>query len=116
MYCSNCGEKLFEGQTVCVKCGKAVEQEKKITEKEEIVPKEKVKATGNMAGHSKIGMALLCLFLGSFGAHNFIMGENRKGIVKIVGSLFCGVSLILAIIDFVKIVSGTYVCDPQAFF
>ena len=49
------------------------------------------------------------------------MGETKKGVFKLVMSLvggwFCGlgvlVSLILTIMDIVKIASGTYVVDPD---
>jgi TM2 domain-containing membrane protein YozV len=69
---------------------------------------------GNIKGKSKMLMIVACAFLGFFGAHNFLMGENKKGIVKIVTSLF-GVGIILAIIDLVKIVTDNYICNTDAF-
>ena len=44
------------------------------------------------------------------------MGESKKGITKIVASLLCGIGGILALIDFVKILSGSYRYDPNAMF
>lgn len=58
-------------------------------------------------------MALVCFFLGGIGIHNFIMGETKKGVMKIVTSFLCGIGGILALIDFVKILMGTYVVDPN---
>lgn len=66
-------------------------------------------------GQDKTTMILICLFLGGFGVHNFMMGETKKGIVKLV-TLLCCISGILAIIDLVKICMGNYVVDPDALF
>ena len=58
-------------------------------------------------------MALICFFLGGLGIHNFMMGETKKGIVKIVLSLCLGIGGILALIDFIKILMDKYVIDPE---
>jgi len=63
----------------------------------------------------KFKLALICLFLGGLGIHNFIMGETKKGVVKIVASYFCGIGIILGILDFVKIIKGTYEVNTNAF-
>lgn len=63
----------------------------------------------------KFKLALICLFLGGLGIHNFMMGETKKGVVKIVASYFCGIGIILGILDFVKIIKGTYEVNTNAF-
>lgn len=69
-----------------------------------------------MGDYNKTLIALVCFFLGGLGIHNFMLGEVKKGIVKIVASLLFGIGIILALIDFIKILAGTYVIDPNAFF
>lgn len=69
-----------------------------------------------MGNYSKTTIALVCFFLGGFGIHNFMLGETKKGIVRIVFSLFFGLGYILALVDFIKILANVYVIDPNAFF
>lgn len=99
-YCANCGESIDPNASVCLKCGVAV----------------KKAADGDLAGKDKITMALVCFFLGGLGIHNFMMGETKKGIVKIVLSLCAGLGGILALIDFIKILMDKYVVDPDKAF
>ena len=117
MYCKNCGELLFEGQTICIKCGNPIEEQKGNNKNNNSASKQpfKIKNKGDFNGHSKVIIVLLCLFLGSFGAHNFIMGENKKGIVKIILTVFCGLGFILSIIDLVKITTNNYTYNQDAF-
>ena len=71
-------------------------------------------AGGYLAGKDKTTMILICLFLGGLGIHNFMMGESKKGVIKIVASMCFGIGAILAIIDLVKICTDKYVVDPNA--
>ena len=99
-FCSNCGNPIAANAEVCLNCGVAVK-----------------KATGNLAGKDKIVIILVCLFLGGIGIHNFMMGETKKGVVKIVLSLcLAGIGGILALIDLIKIAMDKYVVDPEKFF
>ncbi len=100
-YCANCGEAIAPNASVCLKCGVAVK---------------KASAEGDLAGKDKITMALVCFFLGGLGIHNFMMGETKKGVVKIVLSLCVGIGGILALIDFIKILMDKYVVDPDKAF
>lgn len=99
-YCANCGQPIAENAAVCTSCGVAIK---------------KAAAAGDYNGQSKTVMALVCFFLGGIGIHNFIVGETKKGIVKIVASLCCGLGGILALIDFVKILMDKYVIDPEKY-
>lgn len=102
MFCKNCGKELNEGADVCLNCGAAVN-------KNEI---------GNIL-NNKIGnydvltIAIICFFLGGLGIHNFMLGETSKGIVKIALTLCFGIGCILALIDFIKILTGSYTVDPN---
>lgn len=70
------------------------------------------KANGDLNGQDKTVMLLVSFFLGGLGVHNFMMGETKKGIFKIVMSFCCGLGAIFALIDFIKIAMGSYVVDP----
>ena len=98
-FCSNCGNQVMPGAEVCMSCGFAVK-----------------KATDNLAGKDKMTMILICLFLGGIGIHNFMMGETKKGIVKIVATFLCGLGGILALIDLIKIATDKYEVDPEKLF
>lgn len=98
-YCSNCGQPMNPAAEVCLNCGVAAK-----------------KAGEQYAGQDKMVMALVCFFLGGIGIHNFMMGETKKGIVKIVATCCCGIGCILALIDFIRILTDSYVVDPDKFF
>ena len=124
MYCKNCGEMMNDNQAICIKCGVKTGDGnafcancgQPIAENAEFCLNCGVavkKANGDLNGQDKIVMILICLFLGGLGIHNFMMGETKKGIVKIVGAFLCGISGILALIDFIKILMDKYEVDPN---
>lgn len=125
MYCKNCGEQLNDNQAICLKCGVKVGDGSSFcancgnaSTPDAVVclncgvPNKKVNS-GDLAGHDKVTMILICLFLGGLGIHNFMMGETKKGVFKIVMSLCCGIGGILALIDLIKIACGKYEVDPE---
>lgn len=95
-FCANCGKPIDPNASVCMSCGVAVK-----------------KQGGDLNGQDKLVMILICFFLGGIGIHNFMMGETKKGIFKIIMCFVCGISGILALIDLIKIAMGTYVVDPD---
>lgn len=98
-YCANCGQAVAEGADVCLNCGVAIK---------------KSGVSGDyLNGKDKVTMALICFFLGGLGIHNFMMGETKKGVLKIVLSLCVGLGGILALIDFIKILMDKYEVDPE---
>ncbi len=99
-FCANCGAQVNENADVCLSCGCKIKPEKKNGG----VP-------GDLNGQDKLTMALVCFFLGGLGVHNFMMGETKRGIMKIVWSVLCGIGGILALIDFIKILTDKYVVD-----
>lgn len=98
-FCENCGQPVAAGSDVCLSCGVAV----------------KKSGAGDLAGKDKTTMIIICLLLGGFGIHNFMMGEAKKGVLKIVLSFCFGVSYILALIDLIKICTDKYEVDPDKF-
>jgi len=126
MYCKNCGEMMNDNQAICVKCGVKTGEGSNFCQNcgNPMNPGADIclacgvaqKKAGNLAGHDKITMALLCFFLGGLGVHNFMMGESKKGIFKIVMSLCFGIGAILALIDFVRILTDKYEINPDKLF
>lgn len=133
MYCKNCGEMMNDNQAICLKCGvkvgegasfcancgNAIDANADVCTNCGVATK---KAAGEyLNGQDKIVMILVCLFLGCLGIHNFMMGETKKGVFKIIlsigGIILCGVPTIvceiLALIDLIKIAMGNYVVDPD---
>ena len=100
MFCYNCGKPVDPNGEYCMACGVALKKGKGAG------------AGGDLAGKDKLTLIIICLFLGGLGIHNFMMGETKKGIVKIVASLCFYLGGILALIDLVKIAMDKYVVDP----
>lgn len=67
----------------------------------------------DLNGQDKTTMILICLFLAGLGIHNFMMGETKKGVFKIIMSCCCGIGSILALIDLIKICTDKYEVDPD---
>ena len=123
MFCKNCGESINENQAICVKCGVKVGDGstfcancgQTVNGNAEVCMNcgvaIKKAAGGNLNGQDKVTMIIVCLFLGGLGIHNFMMGESKKGVFKIIMSFLCGIGGILALIDLVKTAMGTYVVD-----
>ncbi|MBQ4128594.1 MAG: TM2 domain-containing protein [Ruminococcus sp.] len=101
-YCANCGQAVAPEATVCLNCGVAVTNQAQQKDLD-----------GKLGNYDKIVMIIVCLFLGGLGIHNFMLGETKKGVFKIIMSLLCGIGGILALIDLIKICMGNYVIDPE---
>ena len=109
MYCKHCGNPVNDDQAICLNCGceTGLGQQQATNGQQP--------NTAYLNGKDKIAMALLAIFLGGWGIHNFVLGETKKGIVKILLSC-CGISAILALIDFILILTDKYVVDPNKYF
>ena len=115
--CLKCGVKKDEGNSFCPNCGKQVDPNAEFCLGCGVsLKKQSQFLDGTLGGQNKLVIALLCFFLGYLGIHNFVMGETKKGIVKIIGAFVCGISAILALIDLVKILIDKYTVDPNAWF
>ena len=125
MFCRNCGQEMNDNQAICLNCGVKTGVGNKFcnncgnaTDENAQVCLNCGVAIGNkngdyLNGQDKIVMILVCLFLGGLGIHNFMMGETKKGVFKIIMSCLCGIGSIFALIDLVKIAMGSYVVDPD---
>lgn len=143
MYCKSCGEPLNDVQTICLKCGCQVGTGDRFCANcgKELAPNaaaclncgaasnfgkkkssgiaDSLRSTGSAddwcpAGKDKIVCILLAFFLGGLGVHNFYLGETKKGLVRLLTS-WIGVGFILALIDFIKMLMGSYEVNPDAF-
>ncbi len=123
MYCKNCGAMMNDNQAICIQCGVKVGGGDRFCANcgKDLPPNAAVclncgvavKKAGDLNGQDKLVMILVCLFLGGIGIHNFMMGETKKGVFKIIMSFCCGIGAIFALIDLIKICMGTYVVDPE---
>lgn len=84
-FCQNCGGELMPGANVCEKCGAPVNNP-------ETPPVTPPPANGQqngavsgeyLNGKDKTTMAIICFLLGGLGIHNFMMGENKKVLLKL---------------------------------
>ncbi len=127
MYCRSCGEQMNDNQAICLKCGVKTGEGSGFCANcgQPVAPEAAVclscgvavkKANAGYGNYDKIVIALICFFLGGFGIHNFMLGETKKGIVKIVCTLLCGIGGILALIDFIKILLDKYEVNPEKAF
>ena len=66
-FCQNCGNAVQPGSVVCLTCGVSLEN-----------------GSGIDGTKSKLVAALLALFLGTFGIHNFYLGYTTKAIIQLV--------------------------------
>ncbi len=126
MYCKNCGEQMNDNQAICLKCGVKTGQGNGFCANcgQPVAPEAEVclncgvavKKAGNFGKYDKVTIAVICFFLGFLGIHNFMLGETKKGIIKIVFSLCFGIGAILALIDFIRILMDSYEVNPDKFF
>lgn len=109
MYCKNCGNKIEDGQQVCLKCGKLVESEN-------ASQTNSVNQGNNGAQKSKIAAGLLGIFLGSLGVHNFYLGYTGKAVAQLLISvlscfILSFVSAIWGLIEGILILTGSINVD-----
>ena len=112
-HCANCGAQLAPNAAVCMNCGVSADFGS--------ASKAKASNTGvpgidNASwcppDKDKLIAILLAFFIGGIGIHNFYLGETKKGIFKLLTCwLFIGG--ILALVDFIKMLTGSYVVDPD---
>lgn len=111
-FCKNCGNKLEEGQQVCLGCGSLVDDNNN--------KKEANRTSNGSVGKSKIAAGVLALFLGSLGVHNFYLGYTGKGVAQLllttVGWIFCfgpAISSIWALVEAILIFTGSISTDAE---
>ena len=98
-FCYNCGNEINPGAAICTNCGFAVKNSAPNTSGE---PK------------SKLVSVLLAFFLGSIGIHDFYLGYNKNGIIKIVLTVCTGIGGgIWALVDFIRLLTGSLHTDAN---
>lgn len=126
MFCKNCGKEMNENQAICLACGVKAGEGANFCANcgQPIAPNAEVclscgvavTKASNLAGKDKVTIILVCLFLGGLGIHNFMMGETKKGVLKIILSLCMGLGGLLALIDLIRIIMDKYEVNPDKFF
>ena len=67
-----------------------------------------------MQPKQKLVAGLLGIFLGAWGIHQFYLGDNKKGIIRIVVTLVtCGIGGIWGFIEGILILCGNINTDAQ---
>lgn len=97
---SKCDFKFFmknENAEVCLACGFGIKNDEK-----------------KIGSDNKMLLGIIAPVIGGLGIHNFMMGETKKGILKI---LLCwtGISSIIALVDAVKIFTDKYEINKEKF-
>ncbi len=98
-FCANCGKEVNEGAAICTNCGASI---KKV-------------AVGTVDDQkSKLVAVLLAFFLGSIGIHDFYLGYNKYGVIKIVLTVCTGIGgAIWALVDFIRLLTGSLSTDAN---
>lgn len=92
-FCANCGKEVNPGAAICTNCGAAVAAKAAVVGGEQ---------------KSKLVAVLLAFFLGGIGIHDFYLGYNKNGIIKIILTVCTGVGGgIWALIDFIRLLTGS---------
>jgi len=92
-YCYNCGAEISAGQIVCLKCGVSLDGR---------MPSQV--SAGN-SGKSRVTAALLAIFLGAVGAHEFYLGHNRSALIRLgigVFGLAVGLTFVASLIGLIE--------------
>ncbi len=92
-FCSTCGASVFAEAEICVKCGVRLAKPKAILTTDK----------------SRMAYALLYLFLGVLGVHEFYANKSGKGVAWLLGSIIGGVvtfGIATLILSFVAFIMG----------
>lgn len=98
-FCSNCGNAVNPGAVICTNCGASVKPVNYVVGGEQ---------------KSKLVAVLLAFFLGSIGIHDFYLGYNKYGVIKIILTCCTGVGGgIWALVDFIRLLTGSLNTDAN---
>ena len=104
MFCKNCGAEVNEEAFACMSCGKEINPGAAICTNCGAA----VAASADGQQKSKLVAVLLAFFLGAIGVHDFYLGYNKNGIIKIVLTVCTGIGgEIWALIDFIRLLTGS---------
>ena len=99
-YCSNCGSELKDGADICLKCGKIINDTRRM------------ETNRDPNAKSKIVAGILGILLGCFGVHNFYLGYTSKAVAQLlITILSCfilsPISAIWGLIEGILILTGS---------
>ncbi|MCR4581440.1 MAG: TM2 domain-containing protein [Bacilli bacterium] len=113
-FCTNCGQKVEDGQSTCMNCGNVVGSGYTQTNQ---TYQTNQSYTGAVPGQkSRIAAGVLGILLGSLGIHNFYLGYTGKAIAQLLMTLLsCGIlgviSGIWGLIEGILILTGSINTD-----
>ncbi len=97
-FCQNCGKEINPGAVICTACGAPVNPATPV----------------GVEQKSKLIAVLLAFFLGALGIHDFYLGYNKYGVIKIVLTVCTGIGgSIWALIDFIRLLTGSLHTDAN---
>ena len=114
IFCNQCGAPAAPGTAMCNNCGARIS----IMSNQAInsVTQKLTQTDQNyLDGKSKGLMALICLMFGGLGVHHFVLGETKRGVMKIILSILCGLGYLFSLIDLYRILKGSYKIDKSKF-
>ena len=88
-FCPNCGAETQSNQVVCIKCGVALVNV----------------STASGGEKSRVTAALLAIFLGAIGAHEFYLGNQKSALIRLAVSivgLVIGVTFVMSLIGLIE--------------
>lgn len=99
-YCKHCGGQIPAAAVVCTLCGCQVEEIKSAAQPNVVINNSNMNTNTNLVGgHGRVKnkwvALLLCLLLGSFGAHKFYEGRILMGILYLLTLGLCGIGCII---------------------
>lgn len=101
-FCPNCGAQTIQGAAICTNCGVSLG----------VLP------VNNVQGKSKLAAGILGILLGSFGVHNFYLGNTGKGVAQLLITLLtCGAGSIISgiwgLVEGIQILTGSINTDAN---
>ena len=88
-FCPNCGAETQPNQVVCIKCGVALVNV----------------STASGGEKGRVTAALLAIFLGAIGAHEFYLGNQKSALIRLAVSivgLVVGVTFVMSLIGLIE--------------
>ena len=113
-FCTNCGQKVEDGQATCMNCGNVVGSGYTQTNQ---TYQTNQSYTGAVPGQkSRIAAGILGILLGALGIHNFYLGYTGKAIAQLLMTLLsCGIlgfiSGVWGLIEGILILTGSINTD-----
>ncbi|MBO4711105.1 TM2 domain-containing protein [bacterium] len=109
MFCKYCGAEISDQTVICPKCGGELKSDS--VNNDVAANNNTINKFGN---YDKTTIIIVCLFVGGLGVHNFMMGETKKGLFRLLATILgCGLGGIFALIDLIKLISDKYDVDPE---